>query len=165
MQICETVLPEFDFEMSLTRKTLERAPSEKFSWKPHAKSMSMGELASHLVSIAEWAQPTLSQDELVLDPAAVKQVAFGSKDEVLANFDNAVAKARPGIQSTPDADWYKPWSLKVGAHTVFTMPRIAVFRGFIVKHTVHHRAQLALYLRLNDLPVPAIYGPSADEQS
>jgi uncharacterized damage-inducible protein DinB len=167
MSLAQSLLPEFDHEMAATRRTLERVPMEKFSWAPHAKSFPMGDLANHLARIPGWAAPTLTMDSLDLAPEAGQMqeppVARTSED-LLAFFDAQVADARKALSGTSDQAFQAPWTLKTGETAHFTMPRIAVFRGFIMNHLIHHRAQLGVYLRMNDVPVPATYGPSADEQ-
>ncbi|MBZ5508824.1 MAG: DinB family protein [Acidobacteriia bacterium] len=160
--ISQSLLPEFDHEMANTRKSLERVPDDKLSFKPHAKSMSLGALASHLATITHWTEAIVGQD--VFDVAtAPPNTELKSRDEVLAAFDKNTATARKIIAEATDAHLLKPWTFTSGSNTIFTMPRIAVLRSFIMNHTVHHRAQLGVYLRLNDVPVPSIYGPSADE--
>lgn len=166
MGLSEALLPEFDHEAANTRKTLERVPEGKQGWKPHKKSMTMGDLAAHLAQIPGWAVETIKTDSLDVAPpgAPPQQIPRAkSRKEVLETFDKNVAAARVAIAGASDAHLLKPWSLLAGGKTVFTMPRIAVLRSFIMSHSIHHRAQLGVYLRLNDVPVPAIYGPSADE--
>jgi len=168
MPISEALLPEFDHEMANTRKTLERVPDDKFGWKPHEKSGTMGWLAGHLAMIPHWTTVTIGQDSLDLAPpgAPPPQIPkLNSRKEVLETFDKNVAGARADIARASDAHLLKPWTLLKGGKTVITMPRIAVLRGFVMNHSIHHRAQLGVYLRLNNIPVPAIYGPSADEGS
>ena len=162
----DAILPEFDHEMSNTRKTLERVPDDKFTWKPHQKSFSMGALATHLTELPMWAVTTLAQDSLDLEPPGgqpYKRVIPNNTKELLENFDKNLAKARAAIDSTSDAELMKPWSLLKAGKTLMPMPKVAVLRGFVMNHNIHHRAQLGVYLRLNDIPVPSIYGPSADE--
>jgi uncharacterized damage-inducible protein DinB len=166
MSISESLLPEFDLEMANTRKTLERIPDDKFDWKPHEKSFAMGALVNHLATIPSWAQPTIEQDSLDLAPPGAppyQVVPVKSRQEALETFDKNVAAARAAIAGASDEHLFKPWTLLAGGQTIFTMPRTAVLRGFIMNHIIHHRAQLGIYLRLNDVAVPSIYGPSADE--
>ncbi len=167
MSIAESLLPEFDMEMANTRKTVERLPNGKFSYRPHDKSYSLGELASHLVNILNWVEMTLNQDSFDVNPDGGESYTTpqgSSAEELVKWFDASVATARKAIASASDETMMKPWSLKSGGETIFTMPRVAVLRSFIMNHLIHHRAQLTVYLRLNDVPVPALYGPSADEQ-
>jgi uncharacterized damage-inducible protein DinB len=167
MGLNEMLLPEFDHEMANTRKTLERVPEDKFDWKPHAKSMAMGDLATHLTNIPSWTTLTINEDSFDLAPPGgepLKVKPINSRKELLETFDKNVAEARAAIAGVSDDRILKPWTLLSGGNTVLSMPRIAVLRGFVMNHNIHHRAQLGVYLRLNDLPVPSIYGPSADEE-
>jgi len=158
----QSILPEFDHEMENTRKSLERVPENKFSFKPHAKSMTLGALATHLATINHWAEAILGLDSFDVS-IAPPNPEFKSRAEVLAAFDKNTAIARKAIADATDAHLLKPWTLTAGSKTVLTMPRVAVVRSFLLNHSIHHRAQLGVYLRLNDVPVPSIYGPSADE--
>ncbi|HZU33552.1 MAG TPA: DinB family protein [Candidatus Angelobacter sp.] len=160
--INQSLLPEFDHEMANTRKSLERVPDDKLGYKPHAKSMSLGALASHLATINHWAEAIFSK-ELFDVSTAPKNEEFQSRAQMLAAFDQNTAAARKALASASDAEMMKNWSLMAGGNTIFTMPRVAVVRSFLLNHIIHHRAQLGVYLRLNDIPVPSIYGPSADE--
>ena len=160
--LSQAILPEFDHEMANTRKSLERVPEDKLSFKPHAKSMSLGALATHLATINHWSEAIVGLDSFDVGNAPPNP-ELKSRAEILATFDKNTATARKAIASATDGDLMKPWSLKAGGQTIFTQPRIGVLRGFILNHTIHHRAQLGVYLRLNDVPVPSIYGPSADE--
>ncbi len=166
MAISESMLPEFDQEMANTRKTLERVPEDKFEWKPHEKSMAMGGLATHLANIPSWTVYTINQDSLDLAPPGAepfKTPEAKSRQEVLDAFDKNAADARAALAGASDEHLLNPWSLLQGGNTLMTLPRVAVLRSFVMNHIIHHRAQLGVYLRLNDVPVPAIYGPSADE--
>jgi uncharacterized damage-inducible protein DinB len=166
MGLSESLLPEFDHEMGNTRKTLERLPDDKSDWKPHQKSMAMGGLATHLSNIPTWAVYTIDEDSLDLAPEGKPlppAELAKSQTELLANFDTNAAKARAAIAGASDEELFKPWSLLSNGNKILTMPKIAVLRSFVMNHMIHHRAQLGVYLRLNDIPVPSIYGPSADE--
>ncbi len=166
MALRDALLPEFDQEMANTRKTLERVPDDKFDWKPHEKSMAMGGLATHLTNLPTWANHALEKDSLDLAPEGKPLPSappIRSLTERLELFDNNVAKARAAIAAASDEDLFKPWTLQNNGKQILTLPKIAVLRSFVMNHNIHHRAQLGVYLRLNDLPVPAIYGPSADE--
>ena len=166
MALCDALLPEFDHEMSNTRKTLERVPHDKFDWKPHLKSTSMGGLATHLSNIPTWAVYTISQDSLDLAPEGKPlppAELAKSQSDLLSVFDSNVAKARAAIAGASDDDLMKSWTLLSNGRQLLTLPKIAVLRSFVMNHQIHHRAQLGVYLRLNDIPVPSIYGPSADE--
>jgi uncharacterized damage-inducible protein DinB len=160
--IVDALLPEFDHEMTTTRKLLERAPEEKFAWKPHGKSMSLGDLATHVATIVWWGEVTLARSEF--DAAGVQQPpAFATRPELLAAFDRNVTATRAALAGRADGELMAPWTLRQGGHTFFTMPKATVWRSFVMNHLVHHRGQLSLYLRLNDVPLPSIYGPTADE--
>jgi uncharacterized damage-inducible protein DinB len=166
MALSEALLPEFDQEMANTRKSLERIPDDKLGWKPHPKSGTMGWLASHLVNIPEWAVYTINQDALDMAPKGVHMTPppeLKSRQEMLETFDKNVSAARAAIAGASDAHLFKPWSLLNNEKPLLTMPRIACLRSWVMNHTIHHRAQLGVYLRLNNVPLPAIYGPSADE--
>ena len=165
MGLSESLLPEFDNEMKNTRKTLERVPDDKFAWKPHEKSFAMGALAGHLANLPSWGSLTIGSDSFDMSPGGepLKQQPLNSGKDVLAMFDDNVAKTRSAIVGASDQDLFKPWTLMSNGKTLMTMPKIAVLRNFVMNHMIHHRAQLGVYLRLNDIPVPSIYGPSADE--
>src|SRR4029077_6303136 len=162
MTINRTMLPEFDQEMASTRKSLERIPEDKLSFKPHTKSASLGALATHLATINGWVDAILGPDSFDVSTAPPNP-EFKSRAEVLAAFDKNTASARKTIAAATDAHLVKPWTLLSKGQTIFTLPRVAAPPRFILNHPIHHRAQLGVYLRLNDVPVPSIYGPSADE--
>ncbi|HEU0179235.1 MAG TPA: DinB family protein [Blastocatellia bacterium] len=166
MSISASLLPEFDQEMANTRKALERVPDDKFDWKPHEKSGTMGWLANHLANLPSWTVYTINRDSLDLAPVdgeSIKWEGKGSREELLEYFDQNVAAARDAIAAASDQELLKPWSLLKGGVTLMTLPKIAVLRGFVMNHIIHHRGQFTVYLRLNDVPVPPLYGPSADE--
>jgi uncharacterized damage-inducible protein DinB len=152
--------------MKGTRTTLERVPDSHLDWKPHAKSWPMGGLATHLTQIPNWAARTLQADSFDIAPllqAPPRVEAKRSRAELLAAFHPTGAAARSALAAAPDAQLRAPWSLLKGGQKVFTLPRISALRSFVMNHLIHHRAQLGVYLRLLDVPVPALYGPSADE--
>mgnify|MGYP003800805331 CR=1 FL=1 len=165
MRIADTLLPEWDQEIAVTRRVVERVPNEKLDWAPHPRSWTLRQLATHLVSIPGWMPATLGQDflDMAEGAAATTSTPAASRDELLRRLDEHTAAARQALAGADNATLLAPWSLRNGATTYFTMPRAGVLRGFIISHMIHHRAQLALYLRLLDVPVPSIYGPSADE--
>jgi uncharacterized damage-inducible protein DinB len=166
MTFSQAILPEFDQEMTHTRKTLERVPEGTDDWKPHPKSMSMGRLAGHLAELPHWAVETINREELdVMPPGSAPPTPFISTSSkvLLERFDKNVAEARALLAAVTDEEIMKSWSLLVSGKAVMTMPRAAVIRGVVMNHMIHHRAQLGVYLRLNDVPVPSVYGPSADE--
>ena len=164
--ISEALLPEFDHEMANTRKTLERCPAEKFAFKPHPKSFTMGSLATHIANMPGWGTDALDKESFDVAPVGAppyKEESAKTTKELLERFDKGVAAARAAIAKSSDEHLRQPWSLLAGGQTIFTMPRVAVLRSMIMNHMIHHRAQLGVYLRLNDIPMPALYGPSADE--
>ncbi|MBV9209285.1 MAG: DinB family protein [Acidobacteria bacterium] len=166
MALSKALLPEFDHEMANTRKTLERVPDDKFDWKPHEKSMTLGNLATHLSNLPMWSVYAIKQTSIDLAPVGeppLKVEPATSRQEVLERFDESVKAAREAIEGASDKELFVEWSLLSGGQTILILPRVAVLRSFVMNHTIHHRAQLGLYLRLNDVPVPSIYGPSADE--
>lgn len=163
MSIAQSLLPEFDHEFATLRKTLERVPEGKGDYAPHTKSMPMGKLSGHLAELPGWVNATLEADELDFAKMDYKPFVPANTAELLNALDAAVAKARPVLAAASDADMMKPWTLKQGDKVFFTMPKVAVLRSFVMNHMIHHRAQLGVYLRLNDVPLPQTYGPTADE--
>ena len=164
MTIADLLQPEFDQEMATTRLVLERVPEDKFGWKPHNKSFAMGDLASHIANTVSWTEPTMNQTMFDLAAASQEEMTKAAKSsaELLSWFDGNVKSARALIEK-PDVDYFVPWTLKHGDKVFFTLPRYNCMRSFVLNHIVHHRAQLGVYLRLNNIPVPGAYGPSADE--
>ena len=166
MKISDGLLSEFDHEMVTTRKCLGRIPDDKFSFKPHPKSFDLGALAVHIATMLDWGVLTLQSDSFDYAPVGgepyVAPVAK-TNAELLAMLDSASAKFRAALAAAENDALMTPWSLLGGGVTMFTMPRVAVLRGMIFNHIVHHRGQLSVYLRMCDIPVPAMYGPSADE--
>ena len=166
MRISEIFLMEFDNEMNSARKTLERIPEDKLSWKPHEKSMPLGRLAGHVAELAGWAIPAIKQDSLDFSPPGappMQPTIATSRKQVLEIFDKNREESRAAITSASDEHLMKNWSLMRGGQMLMTMPRVVVLRSFFMNHLIHHRAQLGVYLRLNNIPVPSVYGPSADE--
>ena len=163
--IAAALLPEFDQEMAGTRRVLERVREDAFGWKPHPKSFSMGDLATHVADVPTWMAITLDRDSFDMSPEGEAQKFPPAKTpaELLARFDEGIAAARASLAAATDDRFAGSWSLLANGQTLFTMPRVAVVRSFVMNHLIHHRAQLTVYLRLNDVPVPALYGPSADE--
>jgi uncharacterized damage-inducible protein DinB len=160
----DALLPEFDHEMTVTRKLLERVPEGQFDWKPHQKSMSLGQLAQHVATIPTWGTVAMSQD--TFDMAGDQRGAqLPTRNDILSLFDRNVSDARAALVGRGDGEMMAPWALKRGAHTLFSMPKASVWRSFVMNHLIHHRAQLGVYLRLHDIPLPSVYGPSADEGS
>lgn len=163
MSISEALLGEMEYEAATTRKVIERIPAEKFDWKPHEKSMGMAQLASHISEMFGWTPMTLNQPELDFAKFDYKPYVPTSSEDLLEFFDKNVAEATTTLKNTSDEVFFESWSMRNGEEIYFTMPKAATMRSFIMNHIVHHRGQLSVYLRLNDIPVPSIYGPSADE--
>ena len=163
MSIAESFLPEFDQEIASTRKLLERIPDDKLDWKPHEKSMSMKELGTHISEVPKWAPAFLQATEFNMAAEAPPRTLPETSAGIIELFDTHAREARDLVVKTSDADFMVEWSLKSGDKTLFSAPRVGVFRSFVMNHMIHHRGQLTVYLRLNDVPLPAIYGPSADE--
>jgi uncharacterized damage-inducible protein DinB len=160
MTIAETLLPEFDQEMAVTRRLLERVPSEKGQWKPHVKSFALGHLAQLVSWMPGWITKTLHETRL--DLATAGGYSFETTETLLAGFDRNVREAREALVASKDADYAVTWSLTHGDRVLFSAPRGVVVRQNI-NHLIHHRGQLTVYLRLVDVPLPSIYGPTADE--
>ncbi len=164
MSMVDALLPEFDHEMTTTRKVLERVPEDKFDWKPHAKSFSLGALTAHVAALPTWGGEALTKSELDI-AGGQPPTAPPSKVELMAAFDKNVAATRSALAGKTDGELLAMWTLKRGGKAIFSMPKASVLRSFVLSHLIHHRGQLSVYLRLLDLPVPSIYGPSADEPS
>jgi uncharacterized damage-inducible protein DinB len=160
--IKDGLLTEYDHEIGTTRKLLERIPGEKLTWKPHARSMSLGGLGTHLASLPLWAGTILNESFFDLATGPPHTAEKGSRTEILAAFDENATRARAWMDKS-DAEYLGRWALRRGGQEMFSMPRVAALRSFVFSHIIHHRGQLSVYLRLNDIPVPAIYGPTADE--
>src|SRR5262245_30330844 len=156
MALKDLLLAEFDHEMGTTRRLLQRVPDDRLAWKPHERSMTTGGLATHLGNLPNWAGRILTDESFDLAAAPPNLEARTSRAEILALFDRSTKAARPLLDRT-DAELIARWTLKRAGHEIFSMPRAAAFRSFVVNHMIHHRGQLSVYLRLNDIPVPAIY--------
>ena len=164
MSIAESLLPEFDREMGLTRRLLERIPDGQFAWQPHQKSMTLGRLAEHLAELPMWAKVTIEDSGIDMGSARPEgYVPPSTRAAVLQMFDANVSAARAALNGRSDAELMAPWTLKAQGKELFTMPKATVLRGFVMNHLVHHRGQMSVYLRLRDIPIPSMYGPSADE--
>jgi len=161
MTISESLLPEFEHEMLNTRKMLETVPDGKFDWRPHPKSMALGRLASHVCEMAQWGDVIVRQEKLELSADMTPFVAE-TRAELVEALDRNVAAAREAIAGASDEALLKPWTLSFAGNEIFTMPRIAALRAMALSHVIHHRGQLSVYLRLLDVPIPGMYGPSAD---
>jgi uncharacterized damage-inducible protein DinB len=166
MSYADMILPEFDQEMANTRKALERIPDDKLDWQPHPKSHTIGWNANHLADLPNWLVLTLTTPSLDIAPvggAAYALPKLTTRQEIVDLFDRNVAAARKALSEVKDEDVAAPWTLAHAGTTIFTLPRAAVVRGMVLNHMVHHRAILLVYLRLNNIPVPGMYGPSGDE--
>ena len=165
MPIAQMLVPEFDHEMATTRTLLERVPEDAAEWKPHPKSMSMGHLASHIASMPRWTSAIVQQKEVDFASPTAADFAtppFKSTRQLVEAFDRNIQEARTVIAAASDGELAIPWALRNGGHTIFSLPRAGVLRSFIMSHIIHHRGQLSVYLRLRDVPLPSIYGPTAD---
>jgi uncharacterized damage-inducible protein DinB len=156
------MLPEFDYEAQKTRKLLERVPLDQADWRPHDKSMKLGRLATHIAETPAWTSRVLAHDSFDLQARSSAQAE--SQEKLLAIFDGNVSEARAAIAQTTDEQWQKQWAFFFGGHKVFERTRYRVVREMMIDHLIHHRGQLSVYLRLRDIPVPGMYGPSADEK-
>lgn len=159
----QTALGDLEHEMAITRRVLERVPEERLSWKPHEKSWSLGGIAVHIANLPRWAVAILQADEFDLAAPLPRSAEPASREEVLARFDAAVAAVREALAGADDAALARPWTLRRGEQVVTTLPKAGALRTMVISHVIHHRGQLSVYLRLLDVPVPSIYGPSADE--
>ncbi len=165
MTIAESLLPEFDQEMTSTRSILQSVPEGKNDWKPHPKSATMENLALHLANLPSWVGYTLNADELDIAPVGQDPPpprTLTTTEDLLAEFDKNVAEAREVLSSTTDETMFGNWTLLRGGEKIFNAPKVGVLRSFVMNHMIHHRAQLGLYLRLNDIALPMVYGPTAD---
>jgi uncharacterized damage-inducible protein DinB len=163
MPICEFLLTEFDAEMKKTRTCLERVPADKKDFAPHPKSMTLGKLAPHVAELAGFGLTILTTPELDFAKGSRKRLPFESAAQLVQALDEGAAKVRAALQSTSDEAWKDPWKLSFQGKTIFEGSRFLAYRQMFLNHLVHHRAQLGVYLRLNEKPVPATYGPSADD--
>ena len=166
MKLSELMLAQLEREVATSRLALQRVPEGHNDWKPHEKSMPMGRLAAHIAELPGWAAMTLTKDSFDINPPGGSNFTaaqMSSRKQLLELFEQSAATARAAISSASDEDLMKPWSLLNGGKTIFTLPKAAVLRTFAFSHVIHHRAQLGVYLRLNNIPIPQTYGPSADE--
>lgn len=163
MSIAQSLLPEFDHEMATTRTMLAVVPEARADWKPHPRSMSLGRLATHIATMPNWAIITLQQEQFEVNPpGGSAPQPFESRAATLDRFDALVRSSRAILAATPDAAMFVPWTLRSSGQIIVSMPRAAVFRSLVMNHMIHHRGQLSVYLRLLDVPVPSVYGPTAD---
>ncbi len=165
MSINQGLIAELKMEAASTKKILERVPVDHNDWKPHTKSMKLGNLANHVAELPGWVSFTMDSDELDLATMNYKPVISTSTEQLIGKLDENVNKAVTSLEKATDEDFGKMWTLRNGAHVIFTMPKIAVLRSMAFSHHYHHRGQLSVYLRLLDVPVPGMYGPSYDEMN
>jgi uncharacterized damage-inducible protein DinB len=167
MAIYEALLPELEMEAATTRKFFERLPEDKLDFKPHEKSMPLGRLAGHVAELVGWGTTTLETDQLDFAPVGAppfKPLFATSREQLLGEFDKGVASLRAALPKASDQDFMTPWTLLSAGKVFFTMPRITVMRSMVFNHIIHHRAQLGVYYRMTNVPLPSSYGPSADER-
>jgi uncharacterized damage-inducible protein DinB len=162
LSIADIFLREFDGEMETTRRVLERVPSDRLEWSPHPKSMTLKRLAGHVAELATWG---VRIDEPSFEVGTRKRIEFESVGQLLAQFDEAVAASRASIARKSDEELRERFTVTRGGTTFFQMPKASLLRRVFLNHLIHHRGQLSVYLRLNDVPLPPIYGPSADEEA
>ncbi len=161
--IASALIAEMEQEARVTRTCLERVPEEKFDWKPHEKSMPFGRLAAHVAEMFSWTPATLQHPELDFAKFDYKPFEPATTADLVEYLDKNVAEAIDTLRNTPDEVFMENWTMRNGETVYFTLPKAAVMRSFVMSHIIHHRGQLSVYLRLNDIAVPSIYGPSADE--
>ena len=167
MSKAQVMLEQFEQEAAGTRKALERVPFDKADWAPHEKSMTLGRLAGHIAEMGAWGASILTSDEFDMAPAdgePYKSPVHESTDDILATFDQGVSAVEAALPGVTDEAWAEHWSLKSGGEELLGGPRGALFGNLVINHVIHHRGQLTVYLRLCDVPVPGMYGPSADEK-
>lgn len=162
--IAARMLAELDNELTATRKMIERLPADKFGWKPHEKSMTLGRLAGHLSEMFRWIPLSMETEGLDFTSYPFPPKQFGSTLELLEDFDEAVAAAKKKLIETTESDMSAGWTMRNGEHVFCTLPKAVIIRTWVFNHIYHHRGQLSVYMRLLDIPVPSIYGPSADER-
>jgi uncharacterized damage-inducible protein DinB len=163
MAVKDALLPEFDQEMAATRRVLERAPEAAFGWRPNPQSYDLGALATHLAQIPRWGMSILKHDAHDLAEGTATLTPRTTVADVLELFDGHVKDVRASLVELPDGHLQAPWALKRGSLLIVSMPRIVAIRSFVLHHTIHHRGQLTVYLKLHDIPLPPLYGPTADE--
>ena len=162
MSISDTLIQELETEAAATRALIERVPDNKLDWKPHDKSMPLGRLATHIAELPSWGKVTIEQDVLDISEGFTPTI-LTSAAEILDTFDKNTAAFKALLAKTPDDEYAKTWSMKHSGQDVYAAPKGVVVRSMVLNHLVHHRGQLTVFLRLNDVPLPMTYGPSADE--
>lgn len=165
MPLNEPIIAELQMEAANTRKMIERVPEKSFGWKPHDKSMTLGRLAYHICENPEWVNVTVDKDEIDFAAKEYVQKEAKSTEELLKVFDASLAEAVECLKNASDEKLLGNWTMRNGEQVYFTMPKLAVLRSFVLNHIIHHRGQLSVYLRMLDIPLPQIYGPTADENA
>jgi len=158
------LIAEIEQEAISARKCLERIPADKFAWKPHEKSMTLERIAGHIVEMVSWTKATLTHDELDFSKFDYTPKQYTDSTQLVADFDKNIAESIEILNDTTNETMAENWTMRNGEQIYFTMPKAAVMRSFVMSHIIHHRGQMSVYLRLLDIPVPSIYGPTADEQ-
>ncbi len=161
--IRQAMMKELKQESTQTKKLLERVPYDQFSWKPHERSMQLGNLAVHVAEIPKWSSRILTSTDFDFTKGGYKQAVAHSAEELVQLSENNIQQALADFDSLKDEDLLIPWTFRRGEHVIFTMPRVAAIRILAMNHMLHHRGQLSVYLRLLNIPIPGMYGPSADE--
>jgi uncharacterized damage-inducible protein DinB len=164
MAINQALIAELKHESVNTRNLLSRVPTEKFSWKPHEKSMTTGRLATHIATIPAWIGRVLQMDEFDMAKSPLQLETAENTETLLKKFDETLAANIPLLETASDETLNTPWTFRNGEHVIFTLPRKVVLRNMALNHQIHHRGQLSVFLRLLDIPIPGMYGPSADER-
>ncbi len=164
MSIGEIALGDLAQELATTRRMLERVPTEHLSWKPHEKNFTLGHMAAHIANLLSWGPMILETDDLDISGPFPERDEPTSTEQILAEFDANAKELTEALEAADDEALMGPWALKAGDEVIVSMPRVANLRSWVANHMIHHRAHLGMYLRLLDVPVPPVYGPSADEQ-
>jgi len=164
MKFIDPMIAQLKHEAAVTRKFLERIPEDKFDWKPHEKCMALGYLSSHIAESLSWTREVVEKDEIDIQAGSYQPWEGKTRAEISKKFDDGLRDAIDAMKGVSNEALGETWTMKVGGETAFSAPRGATLQAFIISHMIHHRAQLGLYLRLNDIPVPQAYGPTADEK-
>jgi uncharacterized damage-inducible protein DinB len=164
MAIKDSFVDELKYESGLTKKMLERVPLEKASWKPHEKSYTLGRLATHVAEIPQWISRVITIDDFDFAVQSFSRHTAESQEELIGIFQDKLDKAIADLETMADEDFNKKWTMRRGEQIIREMPKKVAIRGWVFGHFIHHRGQLSVYLRLLDVPVPGMYGPSADER-
>ena len=164
MSIAELFLDEFRREVVGTRRTLEAVPADRYDYSPHEKSFKMGRLAGHIAEIPAWAEGMVTQDELDMAAGGLTNIDPSSAEELMSGWEASVEAFERGLEGASDEHLQQTWTLRAGEQVLYSAPRVVAIRNFVLNHMIHHRGQLQVYLRLLDIPLPSVYGPTADER-